>query len=71
MLCEPAPLVAAVVTREVNYHNLSFYKSLPVAPLAVRFLPEHDAHALAVAERAGRGPIFSTNRNGVDLSRDL
>ena len=57
--------------REVNYHNLSFYKSLAVAPLALRFLPEHDAHALAVAERAGCGAVFTTNHHGVDLPRDL
>ena len=72
MLCVTTTAGAAGLIQQnyTSYRSL-INKPLPIAPLALRFLPEHDAHALAVAKRAGRGPIFSTNHNGVDLSRDL
>ena len=72
MLCVTTTAGAAGLIQQ-NYTSYRPFinKPLAVAPLALGFLPEHDAHALAVAERAGRGPIFSTNHHGVDLSRDL
>ena len=74
MLCVTTTAGAAgLIQLEQNYtsYRSLINKPLPIAPLALRFLPEHDAHALPVAERARRGPVDASNDHGVDLSRDL
>ena len=74
MLCVTTTAGAAgLIQLEQNYtsYRSLINKPLPIAPLALRFLPEHDAHALAVAERARGWTVDAADHDGVDLSRDL
>ena len=72
MLCVTTTAgTAGLIQQNYTSYRPLINKPLPVAPIADRLLPEHDAHALAVAERAGCGPVDAADHNSVYLSRDL